>query len=195
MRITAGSMRGRKIAVPDLSGLRPTPSKVRQALFNILGNAASGMEGSTILDLYAGSGIMALESLSRGAEAATSIEQNRRAVSAMQRCCEQLSLADRWQIKQSSVESALAALTGSHFDLIFADPPYAKGFSQALPELISRHTITCGQLIIEESASVTPQWPAGWCLQQSRRYGDSCLHFLHETNRPWRGCQDCGARH
>jgi len=175
MRITAGTMRGRKIAVPDLPGLRPTPSKVRQALFNIVGS----VEGFRILDLYAGSGIIALEALSRGAASAISVERNRRAVTALKQCRDRLDLSESWQISSTSVETLLPSLAATRFDLIFADPPYAKGFSEALPGLLDRHAIACDRLIIEESAQIEPQWPAGWQLQQSRRYGDSCLHFLN----------------
>jgi len=100
MRITAGAMRGHVISVPNVPGLRPTPSKVRQALFNILGP----VDGFRILDLFAGSGIMALEALSRGAASATSIEQDRRAVKALQQSRDTLNMSDQWLIQTSSVE-------------------------------------------------------------------------------------------
>jgi len=170
-------MRGRKVAVADLPGLRPTPAKVRQALFNIIGN----LDGMSMLDLYAGSGIMAIEALSRGAESAISIERNYRAIQMLVRCRDTLALSECWQIIQSDVEQAVNNLAGSHFDLIFADPPYAKGASEQLPALLTRHRISCGQLIIEESAQVTPVWPTDWKCQQSRRYGDTCLHFLNRA--------------
>jgi len=167
-------MRGRIIHVPDVPGLRPTPSKVRQALFNILGSVG----GFQVLDLYAGSGIIAVEALSRGAASASSIEQHHRAVRCLNQARETLALADRWQIKSASVETALAALTGASFDLIFADPPYAQGYAEQLPDLLTQHAIDCDQLVIEESARIQPDWPEGWICQQSRRYGDTCLHFL-----------------
>jgi len=180
MRITAGAMRGRIIHVPDVPGLRPTPSKVRQALFNILGS----VDGFHVLDLYAGSGMMALEALSRGAESAISIEQDRRAVKALQQSCTTLNLADTWSIHAGSVEQRLSRLAGKKFDLIFADPPYAQGFSEAFPELLAQHDIDCGQLVIEESSRIQPNWPDGWVCQQTRRYGDTCLHFLINTSKP-----------
>jgi len=175
MRITAGAMRGRVISVPNVPGLRPTPSKVRQALFNILGP----VDRFQMLDLYAGSGIMALEALSRGAASALSIEQDRRAVKALQQSCETLKLSsDQWSIKPSSVEQWLPRLRGKSFDLIFADPPYACGCAEALPALLTTHDIHCDQLVIEESSRIQPNWPDGWRCRQSRRYGDTCLHFL-----------------
>ncbi|MDQ6982512.1 MAG: 16S rRNA (guanine(966)-N(2))-methyltransferase RsmD [Mariprofundus sp.] len=174
MRITAGSMRGRIIQVPDVPGLRPTPSKVRQALFNILGS----VDGFLVLDLFAGSGIMALEALSRGAASATSIEQDHHAVHALKQSRDILKVSDSWKIYPASVEKGLAALAGAHFELIFADPPYAQGYAEQLPHLLTQHAIDCGQLVIEESARIQPGWPDGWICRQSRRYGDSCLHFL-----------------
>jgi len=180
LRITGGSMRGRIINVPDVPGLRPTPSKVRQALFNILGP----VDGFQMLDLYAGSGIMALEALSRGAASAISIEQDRRAVKALQQSCDTLNMSRQWSIQASSVKHGLARLAGKNVDLIFADPPYAHGFAEALPDSLTQHDIHCGQLVIEESSRIQPNWPDGWVCKQSRRYGDTCLHFLINTSKP-----------
>jgi len=173
----AGAMRGRVIPVPEVPGLRPTPAKVRQALFNILGP----VDGFDVLDLYAGSGIMALEALSRGATSAVSIERQHRAVRSIRQACALLQLEARWQIRHGSVEQGLMALSGSRFDLIFADPPYAQGLASALPALLDRRAVACDRLVIEESAREQPEWPAGWQCLQSRRYGDSCLHFLTRT--------------
>ena len=174
MRITAGEFRGRRLNVPNLPGLRPTPSKVRQALFNILG----GIEGVAMLELFSGSGVMAVEALSRGAASVLSIERNPKAVQQLKQLRQTLNLNDRWQIMQAEVGKGLATLAGQRFDLIFADPPYEQGFAERLPALLGRHGIGCQTLVMEESARITPAWPEGWRCQQSRRYGDSCLHFL-----------------
>jgi len=174
MRITAGNMRGRIVAVADVPGLRPTPSKVRQAMFNILGS----VDGFDVLDLYSGSGIIALEALSRGAKAATSIDHNHKAIQSQKQSRELLQLTDCWSIQQSSIEQGLATLAGTPFDLIFADPPYALGEAERIPLLLDQYNIDCTQLVIEESSRYQPAWPQGWLCKQSRRYGDSCLHFL-----------------
>ncbi|MDX8405420.1 MAG: 16S rRNA (guanine(966)-N(2))-methyltransferase RsmD [Mariprofundus sp.] len=179
MIITAGSLRGRKLNVPDLPGLRPTPAKVRQALFNILHDVTN----MSVLDLFSGSGVIALEALSRGASSALSIEQQRQATRAMHVVAADWGLSEQWRIATTSVERGLATLAGDSFDLIFADPPYNKGFSTLLPQWLDKHTITCGQLVIEEAARLQPEWPDGWICEQSRRYGDSSLHFLRRTNR------------
>ncbi len=173
-------MRGRVITVANVPGLRPTPSKVRQALFNILGP----VDGLDVLDLYAGSGIMALEALSRGAASALSIERDQRAVKALQQNCETLKMSDQWSIKPGSVEQWLSRLSGKSFDLIFADPPYACGYAEVLPGLLTTHDIHCDQLVIEESSRIQPNWPDGWLCRQSRRYGDTCLHFLIHVSGP-----------
>lgn len=174
MNITAGALRGRKLQVPDLPGLRPTPAKVRQALFNILAD----VDGMCALDLFAGSGVMALEALSRGAATAISIEQQRPATRAMEVLRTGWGLEGRWRVMPMSVEKGLATLSGSHFDLIFADPPYDKAFTTLLPQWLDQHAITCTLLVMEEAARVIPEWPVGWQCEQSRRYGDTSLHFL-----------------
>jgi len=174
MRITAGDMRGRIVPVADVAGLRPTPSKVRQAMFNILGT----IDDFAVLDLFAGSGIIALEALSRGAATAISIELNHKTIHNLKQNSDLLKLGKRWLIQQTSVEKGLKALAGTTFDLIFADPPYAQGEAEKLPLLLDQYDIKLGQLIIEESARYAPVWSGGWFCKQSRRYGDTCLHFL-----------------
>ncbi len=174
MRITAGSFRGRSIHIPNIAGLRPTPAKVRQALFNILGDVT----GWSILDLFSGSGLMALESLSRGATRAVSIEQHHKAFELLQKVRHEWDLAERWQIMRGSLPALLGKLEGQCFDLVFADPPYERHVAEQLPSWLSRHAISCRHLVVEESARMRPRWPAGWTAVQSRRYGDTCLYFL-----------------
>jgi len=174
VRITAGSMRSRIVPVADVPGLRPTPSKVRQALFNMLGS----VDDFDVLDLFSGSGIIALEALSRGARCAVSIEHNRIAIKSLRQSSELFKLEDSWDIRQCSVEKGLKLLAGRSFDLVFADPPYAQGEAEKVPLLLDQYDIACGQLVIEESSRQRPIWPEGWVCSQSRPYGDSCLHFL-----------------
>ncbi len=173
MRITAGIHRGRVLNVPDLPGLRPTPSKVREALFNILGD----IDGVALLDLFAGSGIMAIEALSRGAASAISIEQNGTAVQCMKELRTKINV-ENWQIVKGRLPGALEQMSGRYFDLIFADPPYEQGIAEQIPAWLDQTGIGCGHLVTEESSKVTPAWPASWTLLQSRRYGDTTLHFL-----------------
>ena len=174
MRITAGRLRGRKISVPDMPGVRPTPSKVRQALFNILGS----VNDVDMLELFSGSGLMAVEALSRGAASVVSIEKERRIVGRLAAMRADLKLDDAWRLICGDAQQELQKLQGCHFDVVFADPPYGKGISEKIPQWLDAAGISCGQLIIEEESRTEPQWPAGWTEAQARRYGGTCLHFL-----------------
>jgi len=167
-------LRGRKLNVPDVPGLRPTPAKVRQALFNILGDIA----GFSVLDLFSGSGLMALEALSRGAKNVVSIEQSRKATEQMRRIREAWGLTGSWRIIPTGVERGLRAVEHEKFDLVFADPPYEQGYLEKVPVWLSDRHIQCGALVVEESGRVQPDWSQGCRSLQTRRYGDTCLHFL-----------------
>jgi 16S rRNA (guanine966-N2)-methyltransferase len=179
MRITAGSLRGRRLASPVQADVRPTPSKVREALFNILGDVDSWR----VLDLFAGSGLMALEAISRGA-AATSVEQHGANCRTMQAIRDDWRLNERWQIIAGHLPEALSVLDNQTFDLVFADPPYATGIAEQIPAWLDAHGIRSGRLVIEEAAHVTPRWPGGWTPGRSRRYGGTCLHFLAPEDTP-----------
>ncbi|MDQ6961418.1 MAG: 16S rRNA (guanine(966)-N(2))-methyltransferase RsmD [Mariprofundaceae bacterium] len=175
--ITGGSLHRRAVSIPDLQGLRPTSAKVRQALFNILGQ----IQHKTVLDLFSGSGLMSLEALSRGA-IVTSVECEKRA------CHEQQKLKEKWQLEQwrivhGQVESQLHKLKGQSFDMVFADPPYDSGWCQKIPQLLSKYQINTSSLIIEELASIQPCWPQPWICRDSRRYGQTNLHFLESSPR------------
>lgn len=173
MRITAGRLRGRVLNVPDLPGLRPTPSRVREALFNILGD----IDGWKMLDLFSGTGIMAIEALSRGAASASSIEQHSGACQLMQESRRQLNL-ESWDIIRGTLPAALNRLENSSFDLIFADPPYDRGIADKIPAWLDKNSIQYQYLVIEESSRANPVWPEGWMPSQSRRYGDTTLCFF-----------------
>jgi len=174
VRITAGRFRGRNLPVPKSPDVRPTPSKVRQALFNILGS----VEDMCVLDLFSGSGLMALEALSRGAAMVISVEKSKRIFKHLQDVRCDWDIQDGWQLLCGDVQGILPHLAGQHFDLVFADPPYAQGISECIPRWLDDSRISCAQLVIEESGRVDPVWPSGWTEPQSRRYGDTCLYFL-----------------
>jgi len=176
LRVTAGELRGRVLRVPELPGLRPTPSKVRQALFNIL----TSVDDQRVLDLFSGTGIMALEALSRGAAEVVSVEQHRKLTSQMQTIGCDWGVDDRWQVVTATVEQGLKRLSGRPFDLVFADPPYRQGIAERIPAWLDEACISCAQLVVEEAAPIQPLWPAGWMCEQSRRYGDTVLHFLRK---------------
>jgi len=177
MRITAGRLRGRRIPAPAAPGIRPTPSRVREALFNILGD----IEGWSMLDLFAGSGVMSLEAISRGASEVIAIDAGLAAVRAMRAIRRAWGLEDVWRIMHGPAHARLAHLAGRHVDIVFADPPYATGMAERLPAWLDEYGLDCGLLVIEESARAAPAWPEGWTPTRERRYGDTCLHFLERT--------------
>lgn len=132
MRIVAGTARGRRLEAPRGLSTRPTGDKVRAAVMNLLGQF---FQGGRVLDLYAGSGAMALEALSRGCERATCVETDRDAAEALSRNAAACGFAGRVELRRERVEEALARLPRGAFDLAFLDPPYAEGPDRALAAL------------------------------------------------------------
>jgi 16S rRNA (guanine966-N2)-methyltransferase len=132
VRIVAGQAKGRRLVAPAGADTRPTSDKVRSAVFNVLGQF---FEGGRVLDLYAGTGALALEALSRGCERATCVETDRDAVEALRRNAETCGFSDRVEIRREAVDAALARLPAGAFDLAFLDPPYAVGPERALSGL------------------------------------------------------------
>jgi 16S rRNA (guanine(966)-N(2))-methyltransferase RsmD len=130
-RIVAGSARGRRLSVPRGLATRPTSEKVRAAVFNLLGQR---FEGGAVLDLYAGSGALALEALSRGCDRAVCVEADRRAAAAIRANAAALGWRDRVEVREGRVEAGLPRLPGG-FALAFVDPPYAEGPAAALAAL------------------------------------------------------------
>jgi 16S rRNA (guanine(966)-N(2))-methyltransferase RsmD len=131
-RIIAGTARGRRLAVPAGLETRPTSDKVRGAIMNVLGQF---FEGGEVLDLYAGSGALALEALSRGCERAVCVERDRRALEALARNAEACGFAGRVELVRAELPAGLARLGRDRFALAFVDPPYAAGPEAALEEL------------------------------------------------------------
>jgi 16S rRNA (guanine(966)-N(2))-methyltransferase RsmD len=132
MRIVAGSARGRRLVAPAGRETRPTGDKVRGALFNLLGQFFAG---GRVLDLYAGSGALALEALSRGCASAVCVESDRRAAECIRRNAAACGLEGRLEVRCEPVEAALARLPRQSFELAFLDPPYAEGPEGALGRL------------------------------------------------------------
>jgi 16S rRNA (guanine966-N2)-methyltransferase len=131
MRITGGTLRSRSLIAPRGQATRPTSDRVREALFGIL-SSAGALEGARVLDLYAGTGALSFEALSRGASHATLVESSREALAAIRENARALGLADRVRVIPSDAGAAARRLArqappspGAPFDLVFADPPWA----------------------------------------------------------------------
>ena len=181
MRIIAGSHRGARIFAPRGTATRPTGDRVREAAFNLLGPGAA--EGVTVLDLFAGSGAMGLEALSRGAERATFVEADRDACRTINRNLDKLGLENATVLCQDALAALRAdASAGKRYDLVLVDPPYRrfsslqKALIRYLPEILEPG----GLLLVETSADEEPE--LSLTKRTSRRYGSARLTlFEHEA--------------
>ena len=175
MRITGGIYRGRVLKVPDGLEVRPTQDRVREALFNLL---MHDIAGARFLDLFAGSGAVGLEALSRGAASACFVELNARHVAFIRSNAEMLKVSP--QIVQTDANAYVAGFSGAPFDIAYADPPYAigeeHGFEGMLSSLVSRNVVRPGGLfVVETTVRTKPCDAPAWDLCRDREYGKSHL--------------------
>ena len=175
MRIIAGTHKGRTLKAPKWEGLRPTSDKLRETLFNIL---APRVEGSRVLDVFAGTGAVALEALSRGAAAATCIERDRRAAKLIEENAALCGELNRCAIIRDDVERALQrSLPGGPFDIIVLDPPYDYAALAGAVRNAGSQRATGGIVVLEHASRVTPPAPAGLARTRTVKSGDSALTF------------------
>jgi 16S rRNA (guanine966-N2)-methyltransferase len=179
MRIVAGKFRGASLEAPKGLATRPTSDRVRQALFNVLehGPARFEFEGARVLDLFSGTGALALEALSRGARYAVFIEDDAAARAAIRRNLEALSLTGVTKIWRRDATSLGDAGTLQPFDLIFCDPPYGKGLGeQALASAAAGGWVARDAVaVLEERADSEVAWPPPFREIDRRRYGDTVI--------------------
>ena len=185
VRIIGGRLRGRRIAVPDAPGLRPTPDRVRETLFNWVGPK---MAGARVLDLFAGTGALGLEALSRGAAAVTLVEQQRVAVTALQETVQRLGVPEV-RVVATDALSFLASDQGQ-YDLILLDPPFAADLLAPAVQAIVRHQRLApdGVVYMEQPRDAgPPALPEGWNLHRSGRAGEVGYYLLHGASRDLSG--------
>lgn len=171
VRVGAGVWRSRLLRFPDALGLRPTPDRVRQALFNWLGQE---LHGKNCLDLFAGSGALGFEALSRGASSVVLVEQNpavHRALTANAA----LLKAERARILRMDALQFLEQDTQA-FDVIFLDPPFGQGWLQKLLPLLASHLAPDGAVYVEAEAPLAE--PPGWKIHKHGKAGNVCYHLL-----------------
>jgi 16S rRNA (guanine966-N2)-methyltransferase len=177
MRIVAGRFRGANIEAPKGLATRPTSDRVRQALFNVLEHGASGFdfEGARVLDLFAGSGALGLEALSRGARFALFIEDDAAARAAIRRNVEALGLTGASKIWRRDATRLGPSGTMQPFDLVFCDPPYGKGLGvRSLTAAAEGAWLAPGAVaVLEERAETEIAWAAPFEEIERRRYGDT----------------------
>lgn len=176
MRVVGGSLRSRTLRAPKGSSTRPTTDRVRESLFAVLGDVA----GLEVLDLYAGTGALAIEALSRGAARAVCVESARPALSVIAENREELGLADRLEIVGRKVVEALRM--ERTFDLVFADPPWAdvpeltRDLAR-LPMLLNEDALVC----VEHASRDQPPALPGLTIDETRTWGDTAVTFYRTT--------------
>jgi 16S rRNA (guanine966-N2)-methyltransferase len=174
MRVVGGRLGGRTLVAPRGRLTRPTPERVREAVFSILGS----VEGLEVLDLYAGSGALGIEAVSRGAAGATFVDSGAAAVAAIRRNLSELDLAA--EVRRQAVPAFLQRTSSDarQYDLVFLDPPYrhatslGRELSVALEPVLAR-----GALVVAESDRRSPLDLETLTIQDERRYGDTLIRI------------------
>lgn len=175
MRIIAGTHKGRTLKTPKWEGLRPTSDKLRETLFNILRNQ---VDGARVLDVFSGTGAMALEALSRGAASATCVESDRRAAGLIAENVALCRESDRCVIIRDVASRALQQpVPGGPFDIIVLDPPYDYDDLEGVVAEAGSQRAHSAVVVLEHASRVTPPRPAGLTLTRTVTSGDSALTF------------------
>jgi 16S rRNA (guanine966-N2)-methyltransferase len=171
VRIIGGLWRSRIIEFPDAEDLRPTPDRVRETLFNWLGRDLTGM---ACLDLFAGSGALGFEALSRGAASVVMIEKNPAALRALRDNARKLDATGLTVVRGDALEFVRSAR--SRFDVVFVDPPYRLGMQVAALGLVRGLLAEGGRVYVESDAVFEP--PRGWAIFRRARAGNVHFHLL-----------------
>lgn len=173
VRVTGGALAGRRLHAPAGSGVRPTSDRVREALFARI----PGIEGGRVLDLYAGTGALGIEALSRGARDVVFVERGAAALRSLDRNLEQLGVRARARVLRVSVRGVVSRLGGERFDLVLSDPPYAEaGADRVLAELADAGLLAPDALLVREASRHHPPGELpGLVLVDERRYGDTLV--------------------
>jgi 16S rRNA (guanine966-N2)-methyltransferase len=180
MRIISGTSKGRRLVTPKGPALRPTSDRVKQSIFNILGEE---VEGKVVLDLFAGTGNLGIEALSRGAKKVSFVEKSRQALRLIKKNLLQCGMMGQSEIVPKDVNRAIGILNerGESFDLILMDPPYGKGLIQKTLLKLQSNRIHRDEsiLVIEHNRrEPLPKTIEGWNLIRERAIGDTVISFL-----------------
>jgi 16S rRNA (guanine966-N2)-methyltransferase len=180
MRVIAGSSKGRRLLTPRDASLRPTSDRVKESMFNILGVE---VEGNTVLDLFAGTGNLGIEAVSRGAERVVFVEKDREAVKLIEKNLSLCKMEDQSEVLHKDVGQAMGYLNrrGERFGLVLMDPPYEKGLIQRTLNQLEADKIYRGDsvLVIEHiRREPLPDLSRSWTLIRQRKIGDTLISFL-----------------
>lgn len=177
MRVVAGSLRGRPIVAPEGEGTRPTTDRAREATFNSLVSLGA-VEDAKVIDLFAGSGAMGIEALSRGAASCAFLERDRKALDSIRHNIKTLQLTDNTTVLSGDVMTNVVALR--NVDLVLADPPYDFDRWTDLLTVLNLVIAPGGVVVTESGREIQP--PEGWEAIRSKRYGRAWVAFLQRTD-------------
>lgn len=183
MRITGGELRGRRLPIPASRHLRPALERVREAIFNII---RERLAGARVLDAYAGTGLLGLESLSRGAARVLFVETHRPTANRLSQVLAEWNLADRGRVLVGDcLRLARVAAAEGPFDLVFVDPPYPKKLVDRSLETLSRYgwLNAEGLAILKQDRHEDFVLPPGLAVDDQRLYGSSKVTFLRTTTK------------
>jgi len=185
-RLVGGSAGGRRLRTPAGAATRPTTDRVREALFSSLESSLGGLGGLRVLDLYAGSGALGLEALSRGAAALTAVEHDRRTARLVEANARDVGLGPV-EVVARPVDRVLATAPRAAYDLVLADPPYdvtEAEVSRVLALLVEHGWVAPdATVVLERSArSPEPAWPTGLEPERRRAYGETALWYVRATS-------------
>jgi 16S rRNA (guanine966-N2)-methyltransferase len=187
MRVIGGERKGRRLIVPKGQAVRPTAARVKESLFNILPHDFTGMR---VLDLFAGTGNLSIEALSRGAAKAVLVDASRRSATTIRENLRRLGLTARTEVWVAPAPRALKSLAkrGEIFDMIFLDPPYDQGLVEPSLKRLAGGVLLSdtGTVVAEHSAreAASPRY-GSLVLNDQRRYGDTLLSFFkRDTKNP-----------
>jgi 16S rRNA (guanine966-N2)-methyltransferase len=184
MRIVGGKHKGHSIAPPSGSATRPTSDRVRESVFNILAHGIEGLEleGARVLDLFAGTGAMGLEAISRGARFCQFVEDSAEARGLIRKNADALGVIGLVKIWRRDATDLGPCAPQPGFDLVFADPPYGKGLGErALNSLVSGKWLNPGAIVVlEESAKAEVSAIDGLTRIDERAYGDTVIRFFRQ---------------
>jgi 16S rRNA (guanine966-N2)-methyltransferase len=184
MRVITGLYKGRRLRTVKDFSVRPATDRVKQTIFNMLMNRIE-FEGGTVLDLFAGSGSLGIEAISRGAASATFVEQNIEAAGLIEQNVAALGCEDRTRVLTMDAMDYVRRADGT-FDLVFADPPYAYGRIGELPSAIfSRNLVhSDGYLIIEHPSTLRFESTEMYSAGPEKKFGRTLVTFFHHPDRP-----------
>ncbi|WP_457673843.1 16S rRNA (guanine(966)-N(2))-methyltransferase RsmD [Thiolapillus sp.] len=184
IRLIGGEFRGRRLSFADLPGLRPTADRLRETLFNWL---QGQVEGAACLDLFAGSGALGLEALSRGAGYVRLVDQSRVVVRQLRRNLETLGVESRAEVVSGDALRLLRAQADRSFDLVFLDPPFARDWLEEICGLLEDHGWLSprGWIYLEQdSHRAWPGIPAAWSLYREAKAGQAACRLYRRDTMP-----------